>query len=231
MYAIFQCYFTLKILRSSPRRHRGERTTTIPMKTPPLPVGFTDDGCSILCADWKSVPCKMIEMCYTEVKQKTEEGYHMTDQELLQAIREITREEIQASEKRVMTAAREEIQASEKRVLTTAKEEIQASEKRVMLAAKEEIQASEKRVMLAAKEEIQASEKRVLTAAKEEIQASESRIKKETIILMDAEFGPKFNLLAENQAIMLERLDRLERKVDGLEDKVLEHDFRLKIIK
>ena len=194
-------YFTLKILRSSPRRHRGERTTTIPMKTPPLPVGFTDDGCSILCADWKSVPCKMIEMCYTEVKQKTEEGYHMTDQELLQAIREITREEIQASEKRVMTAAREEIQASEKRVLTVAKEEIQASEKRV------------------------------LTAAKEEIQASESRIKKETIILMDAEFGPKFNLLAENQAIMLERLDRLERKVDGLEDKVLEHDFRLKIIK
>ena len=231
MYAIFQCYFTLKILRSSPRRHRGERTTTIPMKTPPLPVGFTDDGCSILCADWKSVPCKMIEMCYTEVKQKTEEGYHMTDQELLQAIREITREEIQASEKRVLTAAKEEIQASEKRVLTTAKEEIQASEKRVLTAAKEEIQASEKRVMTAAKEEIQASEKRVLTAAKEEIQASESRIKKETIILMDAEFGPKFNLLAENQAIMLERLDRLERKVDGLEDKVLEHDFRLKIIK
>jgi hypothetical protein len=168
---MYDPYFTLKILRSSPRRHRGERTTTIPMKTPPLPVGFTDDGCSILCADWKSVPCKMIEMCYTEVKQKTEEGYHMTDQELLQAIREITREEIQASEKRV------------------------------------------------------------LTAAKEEIQASESRIKKETIILMDAEFGPKFNLLAENQAIMLERLDRLERKVDGLEDKVLEHDFRLKIIK
>ena len=198
---MYDPYFTLKILRSSPRRHRGERTTTIPMKTPPLPVGFTDDGCSILCADWKSVPCKMIEMCYTEVKQKTEEGYHMTDQELLQAIREITREEIQASEKRVMTAAREEIQASEKRVLTVAKEEIQASEKRV------------------------------LTAAKEEIQASESRIKKETIILMDAEFGPKFNLLAENQAIMLERLDRLERKVDGLEDKVLEHDFRLKIIK
>ena len=155
----------------------------------------------------------------------------MTDQELLQAIREITREEIQASEKRVMTAAREEIQASEKRVMTAAKEEIQASEKRVLTAAKEEIQASEKRVLTAAKEEIQASEKRVLTAAKEEIQASESRIKKETIILMDAEFGPKFNLLAENQAIMLERLDRLERKVDGLEDKVLEHDFRLKIIK
>ena len=33
-------YFTLKILRSSPRRHRGERTTTIPMNTPPLPVNL-----------------------------------------------------------------------------------------------------------------------------------------------------------------------------------------------
>ena len=153
---MYDPYFTLKILRSSPRRHRGERTTTIPMKTPPLPVEFAVDGCFILCGGWESVPCKMGEMCYTEIKQKMKEGYHMTDQELLQAIREITREEIQASE---------------------------------------------------------------------------SRIKKETIILMDAEFGPKFNLLAENQDILLERLDRLERKVDGLEDKVLEHDFRLKIIK
>ena len=213
---MYDPYFTLKILRSSPRRHRGERTTTIPMKTPPLPVEFAVDGCFILCGGWESVPCKMGEMCYTEIKQKMKEGYHMTDQELLQAIREITREEIQASEKRVMTAAKEEIQASEKRVMTAAREEIQASEKRVMTAAREEIQASEKRIM---------------TATKEEIQASESRIKKETIILMDAEFGPKFNLLAENQDILLERLDRLERKVDGLEDKVLEHDFRLKIIK
>ncbi len=228
---MYDPYFTLKILRSSPRRHRGERTTTIPMKTPPLPVEFAVDGCFILCGGWESVSCKMGEMCYTEIKQKMKEGYHMTDQELLQAIREITREEIQASEKRVMTAAKEEIQASEKRVMTAAKEEIQASEKRVMTAAKEEIQASEKRVMMAAREEIQASEKRIMAATKEEIQASESRIKKETIILMDAEFGPKFNLLAENQDILLERLDRLERKVDGLEDKVLEHDFRLKIIK
>ena len=125
----------------------------------------------------------------------------MTDQELLQAIREITREEIQASEKRVMVAAREEIQASEKRV------------------------------MAAAREEIQASEKRVMASAKTEIQESEARIKKDTFIIMDAEFGPKFDLLAENQGIILERLDRLERKVDALEDKVLEHDFRLKLIK
>ena len=46
---MYDPYFTLKILRSSPRRHRGERTTTIPMKTPPLPVGFAVDGCFILC--------------------------------------------------------------------------------------------------------------------------------------------------------------------------------------
>ena len=49
-------YFTLKILRSSPRRHRGERTTTIPMKTPPLPFRLTVSGCLILCLGGESVP-------------------------------------------------------------------------------------------------------------------------------------------------------------------------------
>ncbi len=52
---MYDPYFTLKILRSSPRRHRGERTTTIPMKTPPLPVGFAVDGCFILCGMRKNV--------------------------------------------------------------------------------------------------------------------------------------------------------------------------------
>ncbi len=49
-------YFTLNILRSSPRRHRGERTTTIPMKTPPLPFKLTVPGCLILCRLVGSVP-------------------------------------------------------------------------------------------------------------------------------------------------------------------------------
>ena len=69
---LFQPYFTLNILRSSPRRHRGERTTTIPMKTPPLPVEFAVDGCTILCESGESVPCKIGEMCYNE---KVKEGY------------------------------------------------------------------------------------------------------------------------------------------------------------
>ena len=43
-------------MAESPRRHRGERTTTIPMKTPPLPVEFAVDGCLILCGGWESVP-------------------------------------------------------------------------------------------------------------------------------------------------------------------------------
>ena len=188
-------YLTLNILRSSPRRHRGERTTTIPMKTPPLPVGFAVDGCTILCESGESVPCKIGEMCYNESNQKTEGDTGMTDQELLKAIREITREEVRA-------ITREEVRA----------------------ITREEVRAI-------TREEIQESEKRIMAATKKEIQESEARIKKETILLMDAEFGPKFNLLAENQDIIIERLDKLERKVDGLEDKVLEHDFRLKIIK
>ena len=31
-------HLILKSLRSSPRKHRGDRITTMPMKTPPLPV-------------------------------------------------------------------------------------------------------------------------------------------------------------------------------------------------
>lgn len=65
----------------------------------------------------------------------------------------------------------------------------------------------------------------------QKLQETEKRIMKNVTILMDADFGPRFNLLSENQSIILEKLDNLERKVDGLEDKVLEHDFRLKIIK
>ena len=49
-------YFTPKILRSSPRRHFGERTTTIPMKTPPLPISLTVAGCFILCSFGPGVP-------------------------------------------------------------------------------------------------------------------------------------------------------------------------------
>lgn len=71
----------------------------------------------------------------------------------------------------------------------------------------------------------------IRTITREEIQESEKRIKKEVIILMDAEFGPKFNLLAENQDILKEKMDNLEKKIDSLEDKVLEHEFRLKLIK
>ena len=52
---MYDPYFTLKILRSSPRRHRGERTTTIPMKTPPLPVSLAVAGCFILCRFPESV--------------------------------------------------------------------------------------------------------------------------------------------------------------------------------
>ena len=69
---MYTAYFTLKILRSSPRRHRGERTTTIPMKTPPLPVEFAVDGCFILCGGWESVTCKIGESWYTGFKRNKE---------------------------------------------------------------------------------------------------------------------------------------------------------------
>lgn len=106
----------------------------------------------------------------------------MTDQELLQAIRAITREEIQESEKRM-------------------------------------------------KGEIQESEKRTMAAMKTEIQESGRQIMKDAVALMDAEFKPQFNLLAEELSIVREKVESLEKRVERIEDKVLEHDFKLRIIK
>lgn len=45
---------------------------------------------------------------------------------------------------------------------------------------------------------------------KAEISTAEQRIAKSTVALMDAEFSHRFNLLAENQQIMLEKLERLD---------------------
>lgn len=47
-------------------------------------------------------------------------------------------------------------------------------------------------------------------------------------IIIENVVNPQFNLLADEISIVRENL---ERKVNGLEDKVLEHDFRLEIIK
>lgn len=53
----------------------------------------------------------------------------------------------------------------------------------------------------------------------EEVGQAERRIAKNTIALMDAEFGPRFNLLAEGQRDILEKLVPRAR-VDDLEDEV-----------
>lgn len=50
-------------------------------------------------------------------------------------------------------------------------------------------------------------------------------------IIIENVVDPKFNLLADEISIVREKLEDLEKKADSLEDKVLEHDFRLKIIK
>lgn len=50
----------------------------------------------------------------------------------------------------------------------------------------------------------------IRSIVKEEVTEAEKRIAKSTVALMDAEFSQRFNLLAENQQIMLEKLERLD---------------------
>lgn len=63
------------------------------------------------------------------------------------------------------------------------------------------------------------SEERIAKSTAESIYAAEQRIAKSTVALMDAEFSKKFNLLAEGQEAILERLVPRSR-VDDLEDEV-----------
>lgn len=44
-------------------------------------------------------------------------------------------------------------------------------------------------------------------------------------IIIENVVTPQFNLLADDISIVREKLDGLEKKVDRLEDQVLEHDF------
>lgn len=50
----------------------------------------------------------------------------------------------------------------------------------------------------------------IRSIVKEEVTEAEKRIAKSTVSLMDAEFSQRFSLLAENQQIMLEKLERLD---------------------
>ena len=108
----------------------------------------------------------------------------------------------------------EKISASESRM----KEEIGAR-------MKEEISASESRM----KEEISASESRM----KEEISASESRM----MVLMESYFEPKFNLLADGQALIREKmlpaeaLSAAEDRIDVLEAVVRLHSGEIEKLK
>ena len=91
------------------------------------------------------------------------------------------------------------IEASEQRM----SEKIEASEQRMS----EKIEASEQRMS----EKIEASEQRM----SEKIDEAENRMK----VMMESYFDPKFNLLLENQQIMMEQLAPRSR-VDELEDEV-----------
>ena len=91
------------------------------------------------------------------------------------------------------------IEASEQRM----SEKIEASEQRMS----EKIEASEQRMS----EKIESSEQRM----SEKINEAENRMK----VRMESYFDPNFNLLFENQQIMMEQLAPRSR-VDELEDEV-----------
>ena len=86
-------------------------------------------------------------------------------------------------------------------------------------------------------EEIAASERRITAMVDEKIAASEQRITKNSVAMMEAYFTPKFNLLAEGQQAIQEKVEALEDlrtltdRVDVLEVVVQTHSREIANLK
>lgn len=67
----------------------------------------------------------------------------------------------------------------------------------------------------------------------QELQAALKEHTKEVIqsisVLMEAEFKPRFDLLAENQKFMMEKLEALEAKADRMEEKIDDLDASMQM--
>lgn len=63
------------------------------------------------------------------------------------------------------------------------------------------------------------------------LEANNKELLQSMQVIIENVVTPKFNLLADDISIVREKLEGLEKKVDRLEDQVLEHDFKLRIIK
>ena len=110
---------------------------------------------------------------------------------------------------------------------------ISASEERTAGKIDEAVKASEERTAKKIDEAVKASEER--TAKK--IEESAENTLKSAVLMMEQHFGPKFNLLAENQQIMMEKLNGLDElevldtRVSALEAMVKKINRELKELK
>ena len=50
-------------------------------------------------------------------------------------------------------------------------------------------------------------------------------------IIIENVVKPQFNLLADEISIVREKVENLEKKVERIEDTLLEHEFKLRIVK
>ena len=74
------------------------------------------------------------------------------------------------------------------------------------------------------------SEKRMSKMVKEEIAEAKKDIMQGVAVLMDADFKPKFDLLAEEIQSIREELNAQSEALERIEDKVTDHEIKLKIV-
>ena len=112
---------------------------------------------------------------------------------------------------------------------------------RITAMVDEKIAASEQRmtqrITAMVDEKIAAAEQRITAMVDEKIAAAEQRITKNSVAMMEAYFNPKFNLLAEGQQAIREKVEGLEElrtlsdRVDVLEVVVQTHSREIANLK
>ena len=78
------------------------------------------------------------------------------------------------------------------------------------------------------REDLQAIRQMMDELMDQKLDAQKKEIMHEVSVLMDSEFTPKFNLLAEGQQQIIDKLGRLEARIDTDEEKLYDHEEMLR---
>ncbi len=129
---------------------------------------------------------------------------------------------IEETEERLTSYIDKRIEETEKRLTSYVDKRIEETEKRLTNYVDKRIEESEKRLTNYVDKRIEETEKRLTSYVDERVAEAAQQINKNTVMLMDLEFKPRFDLLSDglqeirSKLIPVSRIEKLEDEVQVL---------------